>query len=89
MYIFVSSTVLRLVIALLFAGGAGVRRPVAHTFRKVFTRVISFRPGQGPGAAPDRHAERRRARQQPVRPAELEALGDEQQVERFALNDSS
>jgi hypothetical protein len=52
MYIFLGSTVLRLLIALLFARGAGVRRPVEHTFRTVFMRVVSLRPGQGQGLRP-------------------------------------
>jgi MFS family permease len=52
MYIFLGSTVLRLLIALVFARGAGMRRPVEHTFRNVFVRVVSLRPGQGQGLRP-------------------------------------
>lgn len=52
MYIFLASSLLRFVVVLLFNSGAGVRRPHEHTFRNVFMRVISFRPGQGADLRP-------------------------------------
>jgi hypothetical protein len=52
MYIFVTSSLLRLAVVLLFNSGAGNRRPGEHTFQNVFLRVISFRPGQGPDLRP-------------------------------------
>lgn len=50
--VFVISSILRGVAVLLFARGAGVRRPAEHDFEKVLLRVISFRPGQGPALRP-------------------------------------
>lgn len=52
MYIFLASSILRLVVVLSFNSGAGIRRPGEHTFQNVFMRVISFRPGQGADLRP-------------------------------------
>jgi len=51
-WVFLTSTVLRAAAVLLFARGAGMRRPSEHKFEDVLMRVISFRPGQGQGLRP-------------------------------------
>ncbi len=61
-WVFIASSVLRGVSVLCLARGAGVRRDREHDFERVFLRVISFRPGQGPGLRPVVVPSRRRSR---------------------------
>lgn len=62
LWVFVASSALRGLTVLFLARGAGVRREQEHDFERVFLRVISFRPGQGPGLRPVLVPSRRRGR---------------------------
>jgi hypothetical protein len=63
-FIFLGSSMLRALTLLLLARGVGGRRGGEHSFQRVFTRVATLRPGQGPGLRPvvldERRAPRRR-----------------------------
>lgn len=50
--IFLASSTLRALTLLLLARGVGERRGGEHSFQHVFTRVVTLRPGQGPGLRP-------------------------------------
>ena len=52
-YIFLASSACRAVAVLFLARGVGARRQAGeHSFRNVFFRVITLRPGQGPDLRP-------------------------------------
>lgn len=50
--LFLSSSALRALALAGFARGVGTRRGGEHSFQQVFLRVITLRPGDGPGLPP-------------------------------------